>query len=168
MRTVTAGGRGNGSRRSGRWAAERGLAPERVQEYAAALEFRRTPRVRPPDDWRAAWERARGFWCESVAGAAGCAVDAETETVLRQLHAGRSLHGRKGIRNLLRWVVKTHSPGSVCDWLDAPELRMLRRIYRLLAAAEPDRNGPECGRACAFISVVAGNQLSGRELSYES
>lgn len=126
----------------GALAAERGLAPERVQEYAAALEFRRTPRVRPPDDWRAAWERARGFWCESVAGAAGCAADAETETVLRQLHADRSLHGRKGIRNLLRWVVKTHSPGSVCDWLDAPELRMLRRIYRLLAAAEPDRNGP--------------------------
>ncbi|HCH87366.1 MAG TPA: hypothetical protein DFL85_17895, partial [Lentisphaeria bacterium] len=91
---------------------------------------------------RAAWERARGFWCESVVGAAGCAADAETETVLRQLHAGCALHGRKGIRNLLRWVVKTHSPGSVCDWLDAPELRMLRRIYRLLAAAEPDRNGP--------------------------
>ena len=40
----------------------------------------------------------------------------------------------------IKW--KTHSPGSVCDWLDAPELRMLRWIYRLLAAAEPDRNGP--------------------------
>ena len=116
-------------------ADESGLAPERVAQYARALEFKAWPDARPPEDWNAAWNAARRFWCESVAGIAGCPAETPPDAVVHALHRKRELRGGTGFVNFLNWLRKTRSPGAVREWFDAPELRMLARLYRLLAAS---------------------------------
>ena len=128
-------------------AAERGMTPEWPERYARALAFKARPDSRAPEDWDAAWDAARRFWCGSVAGIAGLPADCPPEDVVHALHRKGGLHGGKGLGNCLNWVRKTRAPGgAVREWFDAPELRMLYRLYRLLAASGPARReiaGPE-------------------------
>lgn len=128
-------------------AAERAMSPEWVEWYARALEFKARPDSRVPEDWDAAWDAARRFWCGSVAGIAGCPAASPPAEVVSALRRRNVLHGGKGIWNFLNWVRKTRAPGgAVGEWFDAPVLRMLSRLYRLLAASGPARReiaGPE-------------------------
>jgi len=117
-------------------ATERGMTPEWPERYARALEFKARPDSRVPEDWDAAWDAVRRFWCGSVAGIAGCPVESSPEDVIWALHRRSGLHGGRGIVNYLNWVRKTRvSGGAVREWFDAPELRMLYRLYRLLVVS---------------------------------
>lgn len=122
-------------------AKERGLAPERVEQYARALAFKASPDARAPEDWDAAWDAVRRFWCESVADVAGCPAAVSPETVAAALHRKRELHGGESVLNFLNWIRKTRSAGVWREWFDAPELRMLARLYRALAVSGPRREG---------------------------
>ena len=121
-------------------AAECGMTPEWPERYARALEFKARPDFRIPENWDAAWDGVRRFWCGSVAGVAGCPAGSSPGDVVSALHRKSVLHGGKGLMNCLNWVRKTHAPGgAVREWFDAPELRMLYLLYRLLAASGPAR-----------------------------
>ena len=117
----------------GTLAGKGGIAPERVREYGAALEFKARPDSRIPEDWDARWNAVREFWCESVAGVAGCRGEGSPNEVAAALGRNRKLRDGNGIANFLNWVRKTRSPGAVREWFEAPRLRMLGRLYRLLS-----------------------------------
>lgn len=120
-------------------ASEQGIASGRVRQYARALEFKAHPDARVPEDWDAAWNAAREFWCESVAGFAGCDAKSDPDEVVASFLRSTGPFGAGKIVNFLNWVRKTRSAGPVREWTVSPVLRMLSRLYRRTASAGPSR-----------------------------
>ncbi|MBS1370165.1 MAG: hypothetical protein HPZ91_09450 [Lentisphaeria bacterium] len=119
----------------GALAQESGISSERTGQYEAALEFKFRPHSRCPEDWEFAWNRARGFWRECVCRFANSPDSVEPERVPARLREAKVLCGGRNLRHQLRWVYRTRTAGSVREWFEAPELRVLSELFRLLAVA---------------------------------